>query len=100
MPAVTHLGCDSRVARLAKTHEVTEVMSTTVSQRNNMVHLCCRSESSFLQTLFTHGVSMNVSISYLLPPGAIPFLLFLGPAVLFILLVHKLLMLLAVPLLR
>lgn len=43
---------------------------------------------------------MNVGVSYLLPPRAVAFLLFLGPAVLLILLVHQLLMFFTVPLLR
>lgn len=53
--------------------------------------------SSFLQALLAEGMRVNVSISYFLPAPAIPLLFFFGPSIFFILPIHQLLMLLAVP---
>lgn len=62
-----------------------------------MVNFLRWCHSSFLQALLAEGMRVNVSISYFLPAPAIPLLFFFGPSIFFILPIHQLLVLLAVP---
>ena len=51
MPAVSHLDCDARVARLAEGHEVFIIVAASMGERQDVVDLFCRSQPALLPAL-------------------------------------------------
>jgi len=96
MPAVAHLGGDLRVARRAERLKIGIDVRAAAREREPMVNLGCRGIDAALQALLTQRIPGDVSVTDAFPRAAVPFLLYGIAVVLFVLLVDKLLMLLAV----
>lgn len=97
MPAITALGSDAAVALLAQSHKVIEIMCAAFAERNDVVYLLRRRETSLSVTLLAERVSSDVPVSYLSPLRAVPLRRIVGTLVLIVFFISKPLVLLAVP---
>jgi hypothetical protein len=97
MPAVTALGSDAAVTWLTKSHEVIIIMCAAFAERNDVVYLLRRRETSLSVTLLAERVSSDVPVSYLPPLRAVPLRGIVGTLVLIVFFVSETLVLLTVP---